>query len=541
MATEQASGVENLTTFIDELGPDQVEREIGSILGSRSDVMLANMTAAHGIDSTVQVLESVKGALERTGIDFISASLGSKAVNAIAGSARSSVYGHDVSASTVIELSNQASRFAEMIGDPEDRARAYIDIAASLNKTREKTASTASQVFVIVNKAAESARKIENVGDRAYVIAQVAEESAKSVESLGSIDPIKDVEIMQSATAVRTIQLYEAATEAASNAPIDLSESHKGPMLDVVLSIARSAAKVSEANPLLEKELIDLVVTKIKDIISSYNDEGVAKKDKILPARKATKLTSIGSYLAQTIDDDYKIAEDGDSSQRSRLVDSVLDVFEAAHEEAKIVGSTKKSFFDTSKDKYNLRNAPSSLSMAAYRLVKFDLEAGERAYTIAFNMAAVKAKFTDYKPEDDKQGILNRISNQAKEQADLQSAFRLFALSHKLDKESLAGGISHHMGVNARQFMQYDYRGDLDVKLDTIDHEFVEWVIKIGSTDKHTSWSRQLALLDQFVEDPKLKADISEGVAALRARDKESRRPKSEAERLVREVLHDRV
>ena len=535
----------HLTQIINGLGPEQVPGEITPLLEHGSRSLIARIITGNQIEPVLGVLGSIEGALGQVGSPKDRTSLGEKAVGTVVDTLRGEHFQPD-SPNSSLALVEQASRFAELIEDPREKAIQLRNISAETARVcaAEVGEAGASDMGwysnIYLNKAAVSAQGIDDLGARSFTLSRIAETAAENASQLvGGISKSDDEHHMLTVTDLleQPAWLYERALVAADT--IKDPAERNDQKAELALSMAQSAAKTGEVAPELSGKLANMAMKEIADVLAAYRADG--ERVKLSPAEKCRGLVDLGSKLARIIDEDHN-PSDQNKALRQQLAGQTINVFRAARvyseELSRSHGLVKGRF---APNRYNLAGSSSNTATAAGRLVGTNFGVAKELFEIGFGFAVIQAKLGG-RHSRDISSVLDTIGSYAKSQTNIESGFDLYSLAHHQLNQRLAGDkVSHIMEVNARRALLYLSEAPIrEMALEKIDRGFIEFIVRVATTDSHVSWISDLHWLGRYIADPELKQTVDKAIENLRTREEAARRPRSETARIAQEIVGGR-
>lgn len=213
-----ANGVEaidHITQASEELNPGEVVRELGPFL---EGPYLENMIVWEGVTQTLKAMRGIETAISKVESPGDKTTLGVNAagnlINVMRGLDETELDTHDEAAA---DLPDQASRYVEIIEDPEEQALKYGELAegtarlTGIYETETLKRSLGQRAGFFLDNGIESAQDIEDPVARASTLIKLAEVSVGLIVSSSENNWPEDDPLVASRLWERPIEIYEEA------------------------------------------------------------------------------------------------------------------------------------------------------------------------------------------------------------------------------------------------------------------------------------------------------------------------------------------
>ena len=272
-------------------------------------------------------------------------------------------------------------------------------------------------------------------------------------------------------------------------------------------------------------------------MLATYTTGKLAKQN---PADAAHALINFGAYLSLNLDAS-KGYKDNHDLPRQQLVEYAVMIFAAGRDKAQQAAAKPRLLKPRSERQSG--GLSGSVLMAASRFWQSDRPEALGLLKTSFDIAVTEDGNASAEGRHT-YGIIQEIDRWASQQPDLDSALELHILAYELESSQLdEGETSEALNLNAETWLEYmgKVRHGGQLELDEAGQKFVAFAVQAkrvhSSTDETMPGLEKLAQLTRNY--PALQEAILEKVSALRAAAAERRKPKSEADELIQELVRD--
>jgi hypothetical protein len=547
MATAEQN-FDALTLHIDSLDPDSMKTELGSILGASDGrgalsgaIVRHNMDPANPNDPMIDLLETIRSKLGQDADPSLRSALGKQAVKSIASALFSNAF-KPGSLEYVAALADEAEKLTEFIDDPEDRSDSLFGIASVASGVNLDRTDNAGSLFAValsseyLDKAAKAGKDIEEPVLRSYNLHRLAEHSIHNLWAAAIVSERNQRgEELPAYVREQPARLYREAF-AATDAIEDPSELYftetdiSGTAISLINAIC--ATQVKDAAPDVYEELVTIALSRIDRIIADSKDGRLASLD---VEQQAYLLSDFGKELVLVLGQKYYGTENEFSEEEliAGLEERAFTLFRTALEKMQTAGEVE-SDGHFSDQKINVLKA-------ARVWVDRDIPKTKELIDIAFGLAEVQAANhdTDRDP-DPMQKVVSEVRELARQLGDkAQDTFKLYRHTHALLDEREASEQTELLKTqNARNWIRGLRGGDVQRmhgmgSLDETGRSFVMHAVGKGS-----NYTQDVILAGEiFRGDAEIVQAVDARVEKNRAEAAKNKEPKSQTERLARELI----
>lgn len=533
-----ANGIEaidHIAQASEELNSGEVVRELGPFL---EGPYLENMIAWEGVTQTLKAMRGIEAAISKVESPGDRTTLGVNAagnlINVMRGLDEAELDTHDECAA---DLTDQASRYIEVIEDPEEQALKYGELAEGTARltgvyaTEQLKRSLGDRASLFLDDAVESAQRIKDPASRSSTLIKLAEVSTGLILSSSENAWAEEDPVLASHLRERPIKIYQEALEQAAFAVRRGDDSHHDKPRRLVLSMAESAAKVRDDSPELAEELIDMTASAVDEEVASYVLDGPASDAPVI--EKAINLGILGSDLSRIIDKKYSL-EDDSSASRQQLIEKMVELFKASQTYRQEVAQSSR-YKDHIHDSINFSSPKLE---AAERLLDSDPEVAKELIAMGFDFALThdRGRVVD---KDSASKYIEDVRQLAERRPTVSSAVELFSMAYQLGRrphssDSRMSNADDLKYTAFRLMWSLEDAPDESVAIEEIDRQLVDFTVKVAIKDgkaKKPTYPRNqighLQKLGEYVADPDLKQYISDQYEALKAKEIARQRPTS--------------
>ncbi len=439
--------------------------------------------------------------------------------------------------------------------DPKEKARTISSIAEGCSRypvdysSVDEPYKLARQVHDYIGDAAEAAQQAEHPATRSSALVEVAEVSAKSTEQLakniatnGYKGDLEVYDRLFKELEQQPLSIYGQALTAAGEAgkPAQRIREHSR----IVVSMARSAANITYGEAFISEELVNMAVSEIVETVKGCESSD-GQYAKMSAAQKANSLLQLGSEMGAAIERQYgKTHQLATSPLRRDLIRQTAQTFLKARDYGQKISPAAKvlSSAGIARNQYELdRGASYSTLTFANRIIEADFGLAKRVLAAGFDLATLHdAAAGDTFRRDEALIVIN--NNADSNQRTVEEAFELFSLSHTLSgrfrgKSKRHGAEMQRKSADNALRLLARSRSYEVTKLEKIDSEFVNFMIKSATEEGSEIRSGQLHALSAYVDDPQVIHAIYSGVEVLSLREQAAKEPQNDTARIVHDVI----
>jgi hypothetical protein len=548
----KAEAIDQLTQYISGLEPERVASELEPVLQYGGRSLLVRTVKSSSFESSDEILGEVSEAIGKVTSQKEQDVLADRAVGSITDLLRGDEEHRERirPAGIVVRLAAHGQNFANLINNPRDRAWQLMYLADAVSQqipgrdNVKAQAELTTESISLLDSAAEAAR--HNDEDPAYQLQHVAERAAGNIanareftDKVSMDDP--EFQPVYLRLADQHMELYKEAIEAADSIE-DPNERYKQ-KATIAASMAESNAVTTQGLFSTNARLLEMVRTQVAEVIEAYT-VGSEVVD-LTAAQKSRELVDLGLKLAAVIDEKYESADQDVIIQRN-VGSFIKDLLHAACTNAQSIRKPRNPLKSRLQYEDKVRDAGYYAAGTATRLLDKDFDAALEVYAVAFDLEQVEEQLDPGR--HNRHDVIGMIDDNARKRGDVKQGFALLLLADRLERSRLPEGmISHQLQVNARVGLQYLAEAEANVdkttEIEKIEGgaDFVKWMVRVATTDEHTSWRYKLNLiLMNHINDPALRRVVEGGLETIVERERQAREPKSEAARLAEQIAGPR-